>query len=261
MHIGGKFMYIEINGLNINYTDCGEGKPILLLHGWGSSLEVWNRISNQFLAKGGYRLIALDFPGCGNSPLPEKPLQLEDYTNLVVGFCRYLKIENPIIMGHSNGGRVTLALLGQGLITAEKIVLFGSAGIKAKASFKKTLKISAFKATKFFLTLPVVKNHTEDLLNKARRHFGSSDYNSAPEVMRKTLVSLVNSDVSELLPNIKCPSLLIWGSNDTAVPVRDAQKMEKLIPDAGLCVLEGCGHFAFIERPYDVEMILNSFIN
>jgi len=78
--------------------------------------------------------------------------------------------------------------------------------------------------------------------------------------MRKTLVSLVNSDISELLPNITSPTLLIWGSNDTAVPVSDAKKMEKLIPDAGLCVLEGCGHFAFIEKPYDVEMILNSFI-
>ena len=260
MHKGGKFMYLEINGLNINYTDCGEGKTILLLHGWGSSLEVWNRISNFYKAKGDYRIVALDFPGCGNSPLPPKPLELEDYTNLVVGFCRYLKIENPIIMGHSNGGRVTLALLGQGLLSAEKIVLFGSAGIKAKTTLKKTLKIKAFKTAKFFLTLPVVKNYTEDLLSKTRQFFGSSDYNNAPEVMRKTLVSLVNSDISDLLPNIKCPSLLIWGSNDTAVPLSDAKKMEKLIPDAGLCVLEGCSHFAFVEKPYDVEMILNSFI-
>ena len=254
-------MYVEINGLNINYSDYGTGKTILLLHGWGSSLDVWNRISEFYKAKGGYRIVAIDFPGCGKSPLPEKPLELEDYTNLVIGFCRYLKIENPIIFGHSNGGRVTLSILGQGLMTAEKVVLFGSAGIKAKSTPKKTLKIAAFKTAKFLLTLPIIKNYTEELLNETRKFFGSSDYNNAPEVMRKTLVSLVNSDVSNLLPNIKCPTLLIWGSNDTAVPVSDAQKMEKLIPDAGLCVLEGCGHFAFIEKPYDVEMILNSFIN
>lgn len=254
-------MYVEINGLNINYTDYGSGKTILLLHGWGSSLEVWNRISEFYKANGNYRIVALDFPGCGKSPLPEKALVLDDYTNLVIGFCRYLKIENPIIFGHSNGGRVALSLLGQGLITAEKVVLFGSAGIKAKASPKKVLKIKAFKTAKFFLTLPFIKNYTEDLLNKTRAFFGSSDYNNAPEVMRKTLVSLVNSDISELLPNITVPTLLIWGSNDTAVPLSDAKKMEKLIPDAGLCVLEGCGHFAFIEKPYDVEMILKSFIN
>lgn len=253
-------MYVEINGLNINYNDYGTGKPVLFLHGWGSSLDVWTRISEFLKSKGGYRIVALDFPGCGKSPLPESPLELDDYTNLVVGFCRYLKIENPIILGHSNGGRVTLSLLGQGLMKAEKIVLFGSAGIKSKSSPKKTLKIAAFKTAKFFLTLPIIKNYTEELLAQTRNYFGSSDYNNAPEVMRKTLVSLVNSDISNLLPNIKCPTLLIWGSNDTATPISDAKKMEKLIPDAGLCVLDGCSHFAFIERPYDVEIILDSFL-
>lgn len=254
------FMYVEINGLNINYTDEGSGKVILLLHGWGSSLDVWNRIAAFYKAKGNYRVVALDFPGCGKTPLPEKPLELEDYTNLVVGFCRYLKIENPIIFGHSNGGRVTISLLGQGLMSAEKAVLFGAAGIKAKPTPTKTLKIAGFKTAKFFLTLPLVKNYTEDLLNKTRNFFGSSDYNNAPEVMRRTMVSLINRDITNLLPKIKCPTLLIWGSNDTAVPLSDAKKMEKLIPDAGLCVLDGCSHFAFVERPRDVELILDSFI-
>ena len=74
------------------------------------------------------------------------------------------------------------------------------------------------------------------------------------------MVSLINRDITDLLPKIKCPTLLIWGSNDTAVPLSDAKKMEKLIPDAGLCVLDGCSHFAFVERPRDVELILDSFI-
>lgn len=253
-------MYAEINGLKINYTDEGQGQTILLLHGWGSSLDVWARIATFYKSKGGYRVIAVDFPGCGKSPLPGNPLNLDDYTNLLVGFCNYLNLENPIIFGHSNGGRVTLSAAGQKLISPLKIVLFGSAGIKAKTTFKKAVKQYSFKTAKFFLTLPPIKNQTKDLLNKVRGYFGSSDYNNAPEVMRKTLVSLVNSDISHLLPNISCPTLLIWGSNDTAVPVEDAKKMEKLIPDAGLCILDGCSHFALIERPYDVELILDSFI-
>ena len=145
-------------------------------------------------------------------------------------------------------------------MSAEKEVLFGAAGIKAKPTPTKTLKIAGFKTAKFFLTLPLVKNYTEDLLNKTRNFFGSSDYNNAPEVMRRTMVSLINRDITDLLPKIKCPTLLIWGSNDTAVPLSDAKKMEKLIPDAGLCVLDGCSHFAFVERPRDVELILDSFI-
>ena len=102
--------------------------------------------------------------------------ELEDYTNLVIGFCRYLKIENPIIFGHSNGGRVTLSISGKGLMSAEKVVLFGSAGIKSKSTPAKTLKIAAFKTAKFFLTLPVIKNYTEELLNETRKFFGSSDW-------------------------------------------------------------------------------------
>ena len=253
-------MLLEANGFPIHYIDEGEGQPILLLHGWGSSLEVWNTIISGLKQQGNYRFVALDFPGCGKSPLPPRPLTLEDYTALTLEVCRQLKIEHPIIMGHSNGGRVTLSLLGQGLLKAEKAVLFGSAGIKPKSNPKKTIKIASFKTVKFFLTLPGLKNHTAPLLDRARRHFGSADYNNAPEVMRKTLVSLINSDVSALLPNISCPTLLIWGDQDTAVPLSDAKKMERLIPDAGLCVLEGCGHFAFLERPGEVQLILNSFL-
>lgn len=253
-------MELDINGLKINYTDQGEGKPLLFLHGWGSSIDVWARLINFYNQKNSFRIIALDFPGCGKSPLPDKPLTLEDYNNLVIGFCRYLKIENPIIFGHSHGGRVTLSLLGEGLLSAEKAVLFGSAGLKTKASFKKRLKVSTFKTAKFLLTLPIIKNYTEDLLNKTRSYFGSTDYNNAPEVMRKTLVSLVNTDLTHVLHNIKCPTLLIWGSNDTAAPLYNGKIMEELIPDAGLCVLEGCGHFAFLERPAQVEAILDSFI-
>lgn len=253
-------MIIELNGYKINYIDEGNGSPVLLLHGWGSSLEVWTRIINFLKSKGGFRIIALDFPGCGKSPLPEAPMDLDDYTELILEFCRKLNIENPIIFGHSNGGRVTLSMVGRELIKAEKIILFGSAGIKSKNNPKKTIKIATFKTAKFFLTLPIIKNYTVELLDRTRKHFGSSDYNSAPEVMRKTLVALVNSDISHLLPNVKSSTLLIWGSNDTAVPLSDAKKMEKLIPDAGLCVFNGAGHFALLERANEVELILNSFI-
>lgn len=253
-------MMIEINGFPIHYIDEGEGRPILLLHGWGSSIEAWTRMIAFLKAKGGFRIVAMDFPGCGKTPLPEHPLTLDDYTELTLEFCRQLGIERPIIFGHSNGGRVTLSMLGQELLSAEKVVLFGAAGLKAKGDMKKTVRIAAFKTAKFFLTLPGLRSHTAELLNRVRAHFGSSDYNNAPEVMRKTLVSLVNSDVSHLLPNIKAPTLLIWGSNDTAVPLALAQKMEKLIPDAGLCVMQGCGHFAMVERHGEVELILNQFI-
>lgn len=253
-------MMLEINGYKINYTDEGDGQAVVLLHGWGSSLEVWKMIINNLKEQGGYRIVALDFPGCGGSPIPDEPMELSDYTGIVTELCSKLNIQNPILFGHSNGGRVTLALVGLGLLKVKKAIIFGGAGLKPKTSFKNKVKVASFKTVKFFLTLPGIKNHTEDTLNKARQHFGSSDYNSAPEVMRKTLVKLVNTDLRYLLGKIDCPTLLIWGSNDTAVPLYLAKIMEKEIPDAGLCVFEGCGHFAFIEKPVDTNLIINSFL-
>lgn len=253
-------MTLEINGYKINYTDEGQGQPVLLLHGWASSLEVWQNIISNLKQKGTFRIIALDFPGCGKSALPPQSMELSDYTGLVVDFCKTLNIENPILFGHSNGGRIILALIGLNLLKVKKAVIFGGAGLKPKSSFQNKAKVFAFKTAKFFLTLPGIKNHTEQLLNKTRSHFGSSDYNNAPEVMRKTLVSLVNTDLRYLLKNICCPTLLIWGSNDTAVPLYLAKIMEKEIPDAGLCVFEGCSHFAFLEKPVDTNLIINSFL-
>ena len=97
-------------------------------------------------------------------------------------------------------------------------------------------------------------------LEKARRHFGSADYNSAPVVLRQTLVKVVNEDLCEYMPNIACPTLLIWGDQDTDTPLSDAKVMESKIPDSGLCVIKGVGHFSFIQSPFEVNAILNSFL-
>lgn len=251
-------MFIQVNGLNINYTDEGKGTPVLLLHGWGSSLEVYGGIINTL--KGRCRLVAPDFPGCGKSDTMKEPWNLENYCNFVLEFMKAVGLENPIMMGHSHGGRVTLYMTATGMVTPPKIVLLDAAGLIPKKSFKQKIRAKSFKAIKWVLTLPIIKNFSGGLLDRARKHYGSADYNAAPEVLRKTLVSLVNTDIRDLLPNIKCPSLLIWGENDTATPLSDARIIESLIPDAGLCVIKGTGHFSFCERPYEANAIINSFI-
>ncbi|MBR6743410.1 MAG: alpha/beta hydrolase [Clostridia bacterium] len=251
-------MEIVINGLRIKYTDEGSGTPVLLLHGWGSSLDVYRGIIATL--KGRCRLVAPDFPGCGGSDIMKEPWTLQDYCDFVLKFIEAVDLKDPIMIGHSHGGRVTLYMTATGMVKPHKIVLLDAAGLIPKKSLKQKLKAKSFKVIKRVLTLPLIKNFSAGLLDKARKHYGSADYNSAPEVLRKTLVSLVNTDIRELLPNIKCPSLLIWGENDTATPLEDAKTIEKLIPDAGLCVIKGTGHFSFCEKPYEANAIINSFI-
>lgn len=251
-------MNAVIDGLNIEYTEQGSGQAVLLLHGWGSSYDVYKGIMNALSDR--CRLVAVNFPGCGNSDTMAEPWKLEDYCNFVIKFMDAVGLHDPILIGHSHGGRVSLKLAADGTVKPPKMVLLDAAGLIPKKSLKQKFRAKSFKAIKRVLTLPVIKNRSEGLLQKARNHYGSADYNAAPEVLRKTLVSLVNTDLRGIIPNISCPTLLIWGENDTATPLADAKIIESLIPDAGLCVIKGTGHYSFCEKPFEAHAILQSFI-
>ena len=79
--------------------------------------------------------------------------------------------------------------------------------------------------------------------------------------MRQTLVKVVNEDLCDLMPNVKCPTLLIWGKNDDATPLSDGEKMEKLMPEAALVKFEGAGHYSFLECQAQFLRVLASFMN
>ncbi len=251
-------MEIVIDNLKINYIEKGQGDPILMLHGWGSSVVPFYGIINLLSLK--YRVIAVDFPGCGQSDTMPSPWTVDDYCDFVLKFCQKADVKDPILIGHSHGGRVIMKLVGEKLINPPKVIFLDSAGLIPKKSFKKKWRIASFKFIKRVLTLPVIRKFSGKLLEKARNHYGSSDYRSAPEVLRKTMVSVVNTDLRHLLPSFSCPTLLIWGENDTDTPLRDAKIIESLVPDAGLCVIKGAGHFAFLDNPVQTAAILKSFL-
>ncbi len=251
-------MNTVIDGIKVNYTDAGEGQCVLLLHGWGSSNKAYSFIINSFKDK--VRLVALDFPGFGDSDMPPEAWDVSDYVDFTVKFINALALENIVLVGHSFGGRVIIKMVGSGLVEPRKIILLDSAGVKPKRSLKGRLRTACFKTGKFFLTLPFLKKHTAGALDSLRAFFGSADYNSAPPVLRRTLVNVVNEDLCAYMPAIKCPTLLIWGENDTATPISDAKKMASLIPDSGLCEIKGAGHFSFIDSPYEVNAIIASFL-
>ncbi len=251
-------MEITVKGKKVVYEDVGQGEPILLLHGWGSESRFFAPIINAL--KDRFRLIAPNFPGCGGSEIMDSPWTLADYEDFVLELLEKLNIKDPIMMGHSHGGRVTLSLCATGKVDPKKIVLLDAAGLIPKKTFKQKFRAKSFKFIKGVLTLPIIKGFSAGLLEKARRHYGSADYNAAPPVLRQTLVSLVNTDLRDILPAVKASTLLIWGENDTATPLADAKIIEGLIKDAGLCVIKGAGHFAFAEAPAQTIAILNSFL-
>ncbi len=251
-------MNITVKGYKVNYIDKGQGPTVVLLHGWGSSCGAFNYIINNF--EDSFRMVAPDLPGFGESDMLNKAWNVSDYVDFAAEFLLALGIEAPILVGHSFGGRVIIKGVGDGRLSASKIILLDSAGVKPKKSFKSKVKLATFKFSKAVLSCPLWRSLTKNALEALRNKFGSADYRNAPPVLRQTLVNAVNEDLCSYMPNIKAPTLLIWGEKDTATPVSDAKKMEKLIPDSGLCVIKGGGHFSFIDSPYEVNAIINSFI-
>lgn len=251
-------MQVKVNNWNINYEVMGEGNPVILLHGWLANLETMRPIANNLCKN--FKVYLVDIVGFGKSDLPEYPLKTDDFGNFLRDFMNALNIENPILIGHSNGGRTIINAVGRGIVSARKVVLIDSAGIKPKRSISYYLKIYFYKTGKFILNLLPNTKIIKDFKEKLRNNVGSSDYKASATVLKDTLKFIVNEDLSHLLPKINVPTLLFWGSLDTATPISDGRKMEKLIPDSGLIEYVGSSHFSYLENINNVNVVLNEFL-
>lgn len=251
---------LKHNGVDMFYTVEGEGSPVVLLHGWGCTHETVKSIENICLEK--HKVYNVDFPGFGRSTEPVNSPEIwgvEQYTQLIEKFVETEGIIRPILIGHSFGGRV--AILFSSRNDADKIVLVDAAGVKPRRPLGYYLKVYSFKISKWLYKMFLGKERAAKHIEKMRNRRGSSDYANSSVAMKAILSKVVNEDLCHVMPLIKAPTLLIWGKNDTATPLADAQKMEKLIPDAGLVAFDDCGHYSFLDNPRGFSAVLKSFIN
>lgn len=237
---------ITIKDTEVNYIQYGTGKDIVLLHGWGQNIEMMKPLGD--LLENDYKITIIDFPGFGKSEEPTTPWTLEDYKEMLELLIKELKIEKPIIMGHSFGGRVAIYYASTNKV--EKLVLFGSPARPEKSTT--SLKVKTLKSLK---KLPGMSGVAE----KMKKYIGSRDYKAASTIMRQVLVNVVNKDLSENAKNITASTLLIWGDNDTEASLEDAHLLETNIKDAGLVVLPGT-HYAYLENLNQVINILKNFL-
>jgi pimeloyl-ACP methyl ester carboxylesterase len=256
-----------INGLNINYIDEGQGPLLVMLHGWGSNIELFARVIAFTRQK--YHTVAMDMPGFGKSDEPKDPMNVDDYVSFVLAFLKELYPDEKeiIFLGHSMGGRIIIKLasgINAGRIktsfTIPKVILTDSAGIipvKTQAQKKRTKRYHFYKN---FLNKTGIARAFPGTLDRLQKKFGSADYAAASPVMRASLVKVVNEDLEPYMPSVTQPALLIWGDRDTATPLSDGKRMEELMPEAGLAVIEGAGHYSFIDNAYLYNKILGSFL-
>ncbi len=233
-----------IDGLNISYVCEGEGQDLILLHGWGQSAEAFEPILN--ILKADYRVWAIDLPGFGQSDEPNTGMDIYEYEQIVQKFIDEFKIVNPTLVGHSFGGRISIIYAAKNK-NVNNIILTGAAGIKPKRTLEYRFKVAHYKWMKLLVKTPLYCQYREDLLNTS----GSADYKNASQVMKDTLIKVVNEDLTYLLDKIEVPAYLYWGENDDATPVADGHKMEQLIGDSELKIMPNSGHYAYLENYND----------
>ena len=253
-------MVKKIDSIAVNYIDEGEGEIVLLLHGWGANVTLYAGII-KVLAQN-HRVIALDMPGFGKTPEPPEAWCVDDYVDFVVRFAASFRVSKLSVVVHSFGGRVFFKMNARERLpfAIERAVLIDSAGILPKKSFRQKMSLRCYKIGRAVMSTKVLHFLYPDAVDDMRRKRGSADYNNATPVMRATLVKVVNEDLEPLIHLVTCPTLLIWGDLDTATPIEDARKMEELIPDAGLVVCEGAGHFSFAQQAGKVNAALEAFM-
>lgn len=246
-------MKITVHGTEINYIVDGNGTDVILLHGWGQNIAMMQPVHDHL--KQFHRVWTLDFPGFGDSPEPPTAWDTYEYTVMLAAFIEKMEITKPTLMGHSFGGRVAIIYAGQ-QHPVEKVVLFDAAGVKPKRGLDYYVRVYSYKFGKKVMSLPGLTQ----LKSRFQAQAGSADYQNASPIMKQVLSKVVNQDLQHLMPNISVPVLLIWGELDDATPVSDAQVMEAKMPNAGLVVLPGVGHYAYLERLPQVLTILDSFL-
>ena len=238
-------MFKKIKNIKINYKQYGDGDDMVLLHGWGQNIKMMEPLGNHFKDK--YRVTIIDLPGFGLSEEPDFAYSVFDYVESLHELFNTLNINNPILIGHSFGGRLSIIYASK--YPTKKVVLFGSPCVRHGERGKKNGFLEFIKKIKIF----------NPILNMMKKHMGSVDYRNATPKMRDVLVKTVNQDLSENAQNISCPCLLIWGRNDEAVPISDAKELDNLINDSKLIILEGT-HYCYLENLNKVVNLVNDFL-
>ncbi len=248
----------SINGLQTGTCVHGEGQPVLALHGWGATLNSFWPVAER-LGSLGYQVHMLDLPGFGQTDLPPRPWGVADYVRFVVAYLDALDLKRVAVLGHSFGGRIALMLAAEHPERVSKMVLADSAGLRAPLSIKHHLRNWLARSAR--KTLDVLRLHAwrDRLQTSYNRRYASEDYLTAGP-LRETFVRVIQEDLASYAERVSAPTVLIWGDQDKDTPLWQGRRLEQLIPDAGLVVFQGAGHFSYLERLNDYIRIVDHFL-
>lgn len=228
---------------------------MILLHGWGLSGQTFFPLS-KILKKAGYEVYTPDLPGFGEEEAPQNPWHLSNYADFIDKFIKTHELPKAVIIGHSFGGRVALKFTQLYPDSVKAIILSGTPGYTPAPQLQILFYLMVAKIGAYIFSMPLLSK----IKDRARLWLyyivGSRDFYRAQPQMRQTFKNIVQEKLDPSMQKLTVPCLLLWGANDTLVPVTIARRMKVAIKNSKLIVIKGADH----RLPYAQPKLFTKFV-
>jgi pimeloyl-ACP methyl ester carboxylesterase len=268
---------IDVGGArNVNYVEMGpeSGKALLLVHGLSGSWQNW--LENIPYFSRDHRVIALDLPGFGDSPMPDWEVSVEAYGRFVLDFCDALGVHRCTVVGNSMGGFIAAETAMQEPGRFEKLALVSAAGISHARMRRQPAEVAARMG---IATAPLTLRLVDRGMRRpGLRHALFAGLFYAPNRLRRELLwecfhhgngrpgvlpavrGLMGYDILDRLEDVEVPTLIVWGRNDHIVPANDAVGYGRRLRNSRTVIFDKTGHLPMAERPVRFNRVLETFL-
>jgi pimeloyl-ACP methyl ester carboxylesterase len=268
--------WVPVGGREVNVIDIGDGAPVVLVHGLGGNWQNWLEVLPA-LIDAGYRAIAPDLPGFGHSEMPAERISIPGYGLALDGILDALGVSGPAaVVGNSMGGFIAAEIAISRPQRVERLVLVSAAALWSERMRARPLVVAS-KVSRFYAPLVVSgweliarlpRLRREALRSAGIRNTAAISPPLAYELLSgagkpgfiDALQALYDYRIRDRLPEIACPTLVVWGANDPIVPLRHAFEYEELIPGSRAVVFRRTGHTPMLEQPQRFNAALLEFL-
>ena len=272
---------VEVDGLPVNYVDIepraqpADREPVVFVHGLGGQWQNW--LENLPRVAQERRVLALDLPGFGLTPMPDERISISGYGRFVDAFCTALGLDQVALVGNSMGGYITAEIAIQFPARVSRLVLVSAAGVSSADVLQAPILTAGRAITALtaygsarerelaarplarHMTLALVARHPR--LLKADFAYEGFYKGASKPGFTDALRACLDYDFRDRLPDVHVPTLIVWGEKDAIIPARDANEFERLIADSRKVVMRDTGHVPMAERPKAFNDVLLGFLD